>query len=62
MLKGKGNIILKDIAYIPGFLTNLVSGARTRVVGVYFDSEKEYLYIKGKIFCHVKYVNGLPFI
>ena len=62
MFKRKKSIILKNTVYIPSFLINLVFGARTRVTKIHFNSKKKYLYIKRKIFYHVKYVNSLPFI
>ena len=62
MLKGKKNITFKNTIYIPNFLINLVFGARTRAIKVYFNNKKEHLYIKKKTFYHMKYVNSLPFI
>ena len=43
-------------------MTNLVSGARTKTIKIYFNNKKEYFYIKRKTFYYIKYVNGLFFI
>ena len=48
-------ITLYDVAYVPGFITNLVSLAPGRAAGIHFDSGRDVLYNKytGKIVCRV---------
>lgn len=48
-------ITLYDVAYVPGFITNLVSLALGRAAGIHFDSGRDVLYNKytGKIVCRV---------
>ena len=57
------SIILKQVALIPGFFTNLVSFNRAHAANIYWDTEKDTLYTlnKGKRdhFCQLRRYNGL---
>jgi hypothetical protein len=55
---GGGYITLLNVAYIPNFMTNLVSLGKMVQKGVHWDTEKNNLRYKGKHLCHVHQLGG----
>ena len=57
------SIILKQVALIPGFFTNLVSLNRAQAANIHWDTEKDTLYTaneeKQNHFCQLRRHNGL---
>lgn len=57
------SIVLKQVALIPGFFTNLVSFSGAQAANIHWDTEKDTLYTlsKGKRdhFCQLRRYNGL---
>ena len=54
---GPIQIKLLNVAYIPGFFTNLVALRRLTEKGVHWDTEKERLHTRGKTFCYTQNVD-----
>lgn len=49
-------ITLKDVCYIPNFMTNIVAARKFRAKGVFFDDQKMRLHTNGKTLGWVKHV------
>lgn len=56
--QGIQRMTLLDTAYVPGFLTNLVSLSRLVQKGVHWDTEKSHLHKAGIPLCYVRPFNG----
>jgi hypothetical protein len=57
--QGPKTIQLSEVAYAPGFMTNLVSESRLKKKGVYFDNYKMHLHDKGITLAKVDEQDGL---
>lgn len=55
---GPQKITLLNVAYVPNFMTNIVSEYKLSVKGLYFDSWKMHLHRDGKTFGFVERYNG----
>ena len=56
--QGRKTITLLDVAYIPGFMTNLVSLSRLVKRGVHWNTETGQLSRDGKVLCSVSALDG----
>lgn len=55
---GEATITLHEAAYVPSFMTNIVSFSRTIEKGVFWDTEKMLSHAKGKPLCKLSPYNG----
>jgi Reverse transcriptase (RNA-dependent DNA polymerase) len=55
--QGTAKITLLNVAFVPGFLTNLVALRRFTEKGVHWDTQKRHLHQNGKTFCYVDSVD-----
>ncbi|KAF1972799.1 hypothetical protein BU23DRAFT_466927, partial [Bimuria novae-zelandiae CBS 107.79] len=58
--RGTEQIELTYVAYVPGFLTNVVGLSRCRSIGIHFDSGRDCLYQKSwkNVVCKLNYTGG----
>ena len=56
--QGMQKMTLLDTAYVPGFLTNLVSLSRLVKKGVHWNTEKAHLHKDGKTLCYIRPFDG----
>src|SRR4051812_1923998 len=51
---------ITHVAYVPGFLTNLLALSRCRLTHIHFDSGRDLLYHRqpGNVIAHLDYLSG----